>query len=60
MEYLKNMILIQNRTLFHVKNVRENAESKKIAKIAKIGLKKTFIEPRVAQGRTKNRPKLFN
>jgi hypothetical protein len=33
---------------------------KKIAKIAKIGLKKTFMEPRVAQGRTKNRLKLFN
>jgi hypothetical protein len=60
-EYLKNMILVQNRTLFHVRKVRENAESKKIAKIAKIGLKKTFMEPRVAQGRTKNHQlKLFN
>jgi hypothetical protein len=49
MEYLKNIILIENRTLFHVK---KSVKMQNLKKIATIGHKKCFMEPRVARGCT--------
>jgi hypothetical protein len=46
------MILIENRTLFHVKKSVKMQNLKKNAKIAKIGLTKHFIKPRFSRGCT--------
>jgi hypothetical protein len=59
MEYLKKIILIKNRTLFHVKKSVKMHNLKKITKKRKNWLQKMLMEPRVAKSSNKNRLNLF-